>query len=245
MNAVNTSTRGQGLLHARVIVVLLAIGLLLPVVCGTAHAKGGAQRAAKCATKGDAKVSKGIAKKMVAHAIMKYSIADLVDEQAIKNARTEVYEFLKWKLGNPSAICGQYVTAGQKHFNKAYGDEAAAALLGFDLPNEKAGHSEFFLPPALLDLKLMLDKNVGAKIGAAFLEVWGIPSYISEPILKAIAEQETKIEKRMGFNIPKKYDFPNGLVQLTIEARRDPQKTRAKLQQGIDEAVKKAQSQGG
>jgi hypothetical protein len=70
-------------------------------------------------------------------------LADLVDETAIKKARKETYAFLKWKLGNPSAICGQYASAGQKHFNKAYSDEAAAALLGFDLPNEKDRRATF------------------------------------------------------------------------------------------------------
>jgi hypothetical protein len=124
------------------------------------------ERAAKCVTNGDAKVSKSIAKKVVKHAMKKYEIDDLVNDESRKKARKQVYAFLKWKLGNPSAICAQYVTAGQKHFNKAYRDEAAAALLGFNLPNEKAGRATFQLPPELVDFWIMTEKlqNAGKAI---------------------------------------------------------------------------------
>jgi hypothetical protein len=135
-------------------------------------------------------------------------------------------------------VAGQFVTAGYEHFDNAYVDEAAAALLWFELPKEKAGHSMFYLPPQLVDLKLMIDRTIGAEIGARVLEAYyGIPPEVSKPILIAIAEQEAKIDKRLGFNIPKKYDFPNGLVMLALDARRNPQATRAKLQKAIDEAT--------
>lgn len=223
---------------------LLFIALFFTLTSQIAFA-GKTERAAKCVTKGDAKVSKRIAKKMVAHAIKKYEIADLVgDEEAIKKARKEVYGFLKWKLGNPTAICGQYVTAGQKHFNKAYGDEAAAALMGFDLPNEKAGHSQFYLPPQLVELRLAVLKTVVIPAAAKGLEAaYGIPAPIAEILLKAYAEEEAKVLKRLGFNIPQKYDFPNGLLQTAIDAKRDPQGTRAKLQRVIDASSKQEQSQ--
>jgi hypothetical protein len=51
-------------------------------------------------------------------------------------------------------------------------------------------------------------------------------------------DEEAKVLKRMGINIPKKYDFPNTLVQLTIDAKREPQKTRARMQRAINAAAK-------
>ena len=72
---------------------------------------------------------------------------------------------------------------------------------------------------------------------------YGIPAPIAEILLKAYAEEEAKVLKRLGFNIPQKYDFPNGLLQTAINAKRDPQGTKAKLQRVIDESSKEGQSQ--
>jgi hypothetical protein len=196
-------------------------------------------RSAECA-KGDTKVVREISQRTVKYAKNKWKIGDLVSDQDTKRAESEMYEFFKWKLGNPTTVCGQYVTAGYDHFNKAYGDEAAAALLGFDLPNEKAGHSEFFLPPAVVDVYTAVEKKVAVPMAAKALEAaYGIPAFISEMVLKRVADEEGKVLKRMGINIPKKYDFPNSLVQLTIDAKRDPNKAKLKMQRAINEAAKK------
>ena len=204
---------------------------------------GKIERAAKCATKGDAKVSKSIAKKAVKHAIKKYDIADLVDEEGIKQARKQVYGFLKVQLGNPSAICAQYVTAGQKHFNKAYGDEAAAALLGFDLPNEKAGRAEFQLPPELVDLWIMTEKLQNTGKAMVLEKYYGIPASLTQKLLDAQTEFQGKVVKRIGFNFPRGYDFPNKLVLAEIEAKRNPEQSKANFQKVVDEAAKQEQSQ--
>ncbi len=188
---------------------------------------------------GDARMTKSVAGHVTKYAMQRFNLQGLVTQADINRAQEATYEFLKWKLGNASAVAGQFVTAGYEHFDKAYVDEAAAALLGFELPKEKSGHSMFWLPPQFVDMKLMVDKTIGAKIGAYWLQVYGIPSEVSEPILIAIAEQEAKIDKRLGFNLPQKYDFPNGLVKLAIDAKRDPQGTRAKLQRAIDQAAAK------
>jgi hypothetical protein len=231
------SSRGD---PSQVAAVLASLGLV--VLCafangGLAHA-GKVERAAKCATKGDAKVSKSIAKKMVKHAIKKYEIADLVDDQTTKGAKKEVYAFLKWKLGNPSAICAQYVTAGQKHFNKAYGDEAAAALLGFNLPNEKAGRATFQLPPELVDFWMMTEKLQNAGKAYVLQYYYRIPAFLTKRILDEQTELTGKVLKKVGFNIPKKYDFPNETVLVAIEAKRNPEQARAKFQKVVDEAAK-------
>ena len=226
-----------------VTVSFLFITLFFTLTAQIAFA-GKIERAAKCATKGDAKVSKSISKKMVAHAIKKYEIADLVgDMEAIKKARKEVYGFLKWKLGNPSAICAQYVTAGQKHFNKAYGDEAAAALLGFNLPNEKAGRATFQLPPELVNFWMMTEKLQNAGKAYALQYYYGIPAPLTKQLLDAQTELTGKVVKRIGFNIPKKYDFPNQMILAQIEAKRNPEQAKANFQKVVDEAAKQEQSQ--
>lgn len=202
----------------------------LGIVCGLAAAfalvvmpapvfAGKAERAKKCLTKGDAKVSKGIAKKTVKHAIEKWKLADLnLDEQTIKTANKEVYEFLKWKLGSPSAICAQYVTAGQKHFNRGYGDEAAAALLGMELPGE--GKAEVSLPP---DFSQKLKDQVDAQGDSAAQSIeqeYGIPPEVSKLILDKLAKQAKTAIDRFGFNWPKGWDVDNRLVEGMIAARR-------------------------
>jgi hypothetical protein len=52
-----------------------------------------------------------------------------------------------------------------------------------------------------------------------------------------------KVVKRIGFNIPKKYDFPNQRVLATIEAKRNPEQAEANFQKVVDEAAKQDQSQ--
>jgi hypothetical protein len=221
---------------------LSALWLLSFAIVAEPVQAGMSERAAKCATKGDAKTSKAIAKKVVNQAMKQYDLRDLADGAVQKAAATEVYEFLKWKLGNPSAICAQYITAGQKHFNKAYADEAAAALVGINLPNEKAGRAMFQLPPEIVDLWAMTEKlkNAGkAYLLQAFL---GVPSGLSRQVLNEITEQKAKVIKRLGFNIPRDYDFPTQLLLVTIDVKRNPQHAKAEFQRAVEEAAKQEQS---
>lgn len=115
-------------------------------------APGKAKRAAECA-KGDTRQVKHIISRTIKHAKEKYNLTEeLVEATDTKHAEKEMYDFLNWRMGSPSAVCGQYTTAGQKHFDKGYSDEAAAALLGMDLPG--AGKS------------LKLPKRVSAQLKA-------------------------------------------------------------------------------
>jgi hypothetical protein len=51
-------------------------------------------------------------------------------------------------------------------------------------------------------------------------------------------KEEAKALKRVGFDIPQDFDLPNGLLETAIEAKRDPQGTKAKLHRVVDEASK-------
>jgi hypothetical protein len=184
--------------------------------------------------KGDAAISKKVAKHTVKYAIERFALQGLFDDDAYAKAKSETYEFLKWKLGNPSAICAQWVSAGYKHFDKAYSDEGAAALLGFGLPGEKGGHSEFYLPPKFVDLLAQLVKAHGsAQVAQALEQQYGIPSFITKPVLDRLVDEAAKILKRVGINIPKDYDFPNGLIRAAADAKRNPSSFLKKIEDGI------------
>jgi len=124
-------------------------------------------RVAECA-KGDTKVVRKIVSGTIKHAKEKYKITSVVDANDEKRSDKEMYDFLKWKIGSPSAVCGQYITGGQKHFNRGYGDEAAASLLGMELPG--SGQAKF--PKRISDqlkaqIKSCADQVAGAVAGKA------------------------------------------------------------------------------
>jgi hypothetical protein len=198
-----------------------------------------AERTLDASVEGDTKTLHKIVEHTTAYAVEHYKITDLVTKKDVERANDEMYAFLKWKMGSPTAAAAQYTTAGYSHFEKAYGDEATAALLGFELPREKGGHAEFIIPPVLIQLRLVVAKATNQLAAKALQDTYGIPAFISVMVLNALAEQEANSLKRLGINLPHDYDFPNGLLQLTIEARRDPQGTRAKLQKVIDQKVAK------
>ena len=196
-------------------VILSSLVLGLSLTASEPAFSGKTQRAMECATKGDSKVSKKAVKKVVAAAIKKWNIAHLVDEQKIKVARKEVYEFLKWKLGSPTAICGQYIGAGTKHFIKGYNDEAAAALLGVKLPGD--GSVEMKLPASLT-------KVLQASVEAYLLAQYGIPPQVSGLIINKLQGAAKKSIGRLGFNMPKSWDIDNRLVEGLIKAEGLPVK---------------------
>lgn len=211
------NTEGRRNINIGVLILALSSFLLMLVASDVAFA-GKMERAEKCLKKGDAKVSKSIAKGTVVYAIEKWKIDDLADDQATKNAKKEVYEFLKWKLGSPSTICAQYVTAGQKHFNKAYGDEAAAALLGTQLPGDAS--AEMNLPEEFSEqLKAQVDAQ-GDNAAKMIQDEYGIPPEVSKIIIDKVASQGKKAIGRIGFNMPKKWDVDNRLVDGLIAAKR-------------------------
>ncbi len=207
-----------------------------------AHGKhpGRAQRVKSCTTKGDARMTLSVAGHTTDYAVHRFKIQDLVTKADIKRAQDAMYEFLKWKLGNPTAVCVQYISTGYGHFAKAYSDEAGAALLVFKLPKEKGGHSQFYLPPQLVDLELKINKTLIPLYAAALQAEFRIPAFVSKQLLNAWFEARAKGLKRLGINIPKKYDFPNELVLLAIDTKRNPKATQARLQHAIDKAESEA-----
>lgn len=104
----------------------------------------------------------------------------------------------------------------------------------------KGGRSDFSIPPVLVPLRLAVQKAAIPLAAKALEETYGIPSFASEMLLNAYVDEEAKLLKRVGINLPHDYDLPNGLLQLTIEARRDSQGTRTKVQRATDNKISKS-----
>lgn len=204
---------------------------------------GNPGRSADCA-KGDTKVVRKIAKETVDHGKDRFKISsNLFDAADVKRAEKEMYDFLSWKIGSPSAVCAQYISGGQKHFDKGYSDEGAAALMGLELPG--AGRSQFRLPKQVSDqlkaqIKNCADQIVGKgsesakglsatckqtvdQLKAKLEKEQGIPPELQDMAIKQVSKAAlagTKAVDRIGFNMPKKWDVDNSMVLTLMEARR-------------------------
>lgn len=205
--------------------------------CSQDH-PGRQHRAESLAKRGDSRMAWSAAAHATKYAVERFALKDLVKESDLEPAFDATYEFLKWKLGNSAAIAATWLDAGYGHFDKAYSDEAAAILIGFQLPAEKGGHSTFRLPPQLVELRRSLGKATAPVLAKAIESEWGIPAAMSEPLIKAWVDIENDALKRAGFSLPKKYDFPNGLLRAAIDAKRDPAGYAKRFQQRLDAITK-------
>ena len=145
------------------IVSTCMFALMVVALPASAQNKNRLERTQQCLQEGDSEMTSRIAKWVVSHGVEKQNLTAWTTDEHRARARSEVYEFLKWKLGGPSAVCAQYISTGEGHFERAYGDEGAAALAGLDLPDGKGN-------------KFAIPKNIAHKWTeeAVFAIVWGI-----------------------------------------------------------------------
>ncbi len=124
-----------------------AICLIVASLPGSveAHGKhpGRARRVKSCTTKGDVRMTRSVAGHTVNYALGRHQLQDRVTQADIDRAVSEMYDFLKRKLGNPTAVCAQYISTGYGHFERAYSDEARAMLLGVRGLNPNGARSKF------------------------------------------------------------------------------------------------------
>lgn len=237
----------------------LTAGLLASAI-GTASAKeypkcsrnhpGRTDRAARLLQDGDTEVCKSIAKHVVGYSIKKYGLDGVITDDQIRAARSEIYDFLKWKLGNPSAVAAQWVSAGYRHFDKAYSDEAGAAALGSGLPG----------PGTNLVLPRQLSEWLKAKVDSVGMETEAGPSLCAQIsggsdnggaqptstgsegeegdagsalmgvgcqlTLVAVKEAIKLAIDRIGISVGagRSWDIPNASVELAVYARLHPVK---------------------
>ncbi|MEO7138022.1 MAG: hypothetical protein ABI037_09925 [Gemmatimonadales bacterium] len=123
---------------------LLAWMCVLAVMASPADAQNRAERSAECLKDGDSKTSSKLARRVVNYGAERWQLAEWATSEDRNQARSELYDFLKHKLGGPSAICAQYISTGDGHFRRGYADEAVAALVGLKLPGD--GHKNFAIP---------------------------------------------------------------------------------------------------
>jgi hypothetical protein len=116
----------------------------LAIAASPTEAQNRAERTAECLKDGDSETSSKLAKRIVSYAADRWELAEWATPDDRSAARGELYDFLKHKLGGPSAICAQYISTGDGHFRRGYADEAAAALVGLKLPGD--GRKNFAIP---------------------------------------------------------------------------------------------------
>ncbi len=168
---------------------------------------------------GDAKMTKRVAGHVVKEAILRYQLQGAVSKEDVERAKKEMYTFLKWKLGGPAPVAGQYISTGYKHFENGYTDEAGGILLGvISFANVQP---ELVMPKWMQE---SLRKQAGAS-GPAIalaLQAYGVPMPLAQILGSKIAEVLTKglLRNVAGF-IPKSYDVDNRLVQAAVKARKE------------------------
>jgi hypothetical protein len=136
--------------------------------------------------KGDSEIAKKVAKHVVKYSIQRFALEGMFTDAEYDNAKERMYSFLKWKLGSPSAICGQWVSSGYGHFDKAYSDEAGALLIGIFRFEDKDPEIQV---PAWLQKTLVAEAGSTGPAIAAALANYGVPEVIAKPIGDKIAAE--------------------------------------------------------
>lgn len=196
------------------------LGLCLPPPVA-AHGKHRSQatRVDQVRRHGDAKMTKRVAGHVVKEAILRYELKDAVSKEDVARAKKEMYNFLKWKLGGPAAIAGQYISTGYGHFEKAYTDEAGGILLGV-IRFDKV-QPELVMPKWMQD-ELKKQAGESGPAIATLLQRYGVPLPLAQMIGSKVAEVLTKgVQRNVAAFMPKAYDVDNRLVAAAIKARKE------------------------
>jgi len=172
-----------------------------PVKCDQSH-PGESERTRDAFTKGDSHMAKSVSAHVVKYAMQRFHLESVETPADVARAEEEMYSFLKWKLGNPTTITAQFVTAGYQHFDNAFPYEAAAALVGFSLPQETK--------PFALDQKHMDELKQDAQKDGVRLEVYlskkyGIPVDESSQVVQKLVEAAQASISHLGINMPQSW----------------------------------------
>ena len=205
--------------------------------CTQDHA-GRSYRTQRLVKDGDSEVLRSIAGHTVLYARERYGIADITTDEDYRRARTEMYHFLSWKLGNPALVAAQWVSAGYQHFDH-HSDEAAAALLGMELPGPGP---TVRLPKELTAwLKAQVDslqrngegENVCASMSDSSFVGLGceiLLPFVQEAIERSIDRIGISSAALIGRN---HFDVTDPEIELAIHVRRNPAPAPARGIQGI------------
>ncbi len=193
--------------------------------CSQDH-PGKQHRIESVAKRKDTRMTLSVAGHVVKYAIQRFNLAGLVSQGDIdrvisikgETGSGEMYNFLKWKLGGPGAVAGQFVTAGYEHFDKAYSDEAAGMLLG--LISFAKTEPELVMP-AWMQTYLKAQAGQSGQAISVYLQGQGVPAPLADAIGSKVSEQLTKaVQRNVAAFIPKSYDVDNRIVAAALKARR-------------------------
>ncbi len=193
-----------------------------PMIRCTQGHPGESQRARDVTFKGDARMARSVANHVVTYSVQRFRLTGKVQPQDVSRASDNLYEHLKWKLGNPTAIAGQFVTAGYEHFDNSYSWEAAAALLGGSLPSEKDG-PEFKIPRKYAEILHKWAEDAGKRLENYLETQWSIPPQLSEKIVIQLEGAANKSIEHLGINMPKNWNMDHNLVAALLAAKQSDQ----------------------
>lgn len=188
----------------------------------------GLRRARQCASE-EIRTVRRIAARTANHALRRYELKGLVEPADLERSRREMYDFLKWKMGGTTAVCAQFVTAGQSHFNKTYRDEAAAMMLR--LVNFAGQQPELDVPDWMISyLRLSMETLTGTSVRRFLSEElgYGQPLPLDLMVEKVMDVFENQAKRGLKAFIPKSYDVPDRVVRNAIQVRQDERRLAAR-----------------
>lgn len=195
--------------------------------CSQSHA-GREYRVKRLTLEGDSKVTKSVAGHAVLYARERYALQDITTQADIDRATREVYDFLTYKVGNPSLVAAQWVSAGYQHFD-SHADEAAAALLGMELLGPA---QQVRFPREISDwLKTKVDSlgqadssNAGICAAMGDTTMVGVACQVLLPFVKEAMKRSID---RIGISSAtlrgESYDVKDPQIELMIYVKRHPQ----------------------
>ncbi len=206
---------------------LIGAGAPLPVEAHGDHPKR-AKRVGQCSKPG--KQTDRIGRHAAGYALGRFGLQGIVNEDDKRRAGRHMSNYLRWKLGGKVAVCGQYVSTGYGHFERAYGDEAAAMLVGVFYFNRQ--DPELYVPEWLLAfVKKHVDKVTQVSVYGFLLQDLGLPEPLAIQLRNRIMGELSKVAFNAVRSVkaywPKKYDFDNKLLLASIKAKRQAHRAAA------------------
>jgi len=190
------------------VVVLLASFLATPALAGHTQI----HRSQQCASRGEVRMALSLAGEIANYAMERYELDTLIGGHALDRVPNQLYGYLRWKFGGPTAICNQYITHGLEPLREGFAEEAVVALLGVDLPND-AGQAHMVLPEWVVQYL----QRAGTRV-TALLTASGLPA----PVATAIAEQvkglSGKAPRPIRLAIPQTWDLDSRFVETMLAA---------------------------
>lgn len=190
--------------------------------CSQDH-PGRQHRLESLAKNGDSRMAYSAAGHAVLYAVERYGLKDFVTKAETDAAMSRMYDFLKWKLVSPTAVATTWASNGYQHFDRAYVDEAAAALLGCMKGTGTA--PLFVMPDWMIQFIVMSSSGTPDKaLIAQALEKYGIPvplrDELADKIMTQVLTKTFQAIAAVSALMPRQYDIDNRLIDLAVQGKK-------------------------